>query len=94
MSQIVATFMAGRRNDLPVHYFFGHLRQRAVVAEPVGPQPDQGVAHAYPELNGDHPGGLVHDVMEVGAGPQSGGELAGPGSLPCMTRTACAAIPP
>ena len=62
--------------ELPVDYFFRDFRQRAVVAEGISPQPDQGVAHAYPELGGDHPGGLVHDVVEIGAGSHFGGELA------------------
>ncbi len=78
ISPVAVSFAAGTvETELPVDYFFRHLRERAVVAEGISPQPDQSVAHAYPELSGDHSGGLVHDVVEIGAGSHFGGELAG-----------------
>ena len=53
------------------------LGEPTVIAEGVGPQPHQGFPDADAELDGDHPGGLVHDVLEVGALLQLGGKLAG-----------------
>ena len=43
----------------------------------MGPQADEGLADADVELGGDHAGGLVHDVLEVGARLELGGQLAG-----------------
>src|SRR5579871_924455 len=62
------------------HYVFGHQPEGPVVAEGVGAQPDQGLADADPELGGDHAGGLVHHVVEVGTRLQFGGEPAGGGT--------------
>ena len=59
------------------HHVLGDLGEGSVVAEGVGPQPDEGLADADVELGGDHARGLVHHVLEVGAGLQLGGELAG-----------------
>ena len=42
------------------------------------------------ELGGDHAGRLVHDVLEVGARLQLGGEPPG-GASACITSTAWAA---
>ena len=48
-----------------------------VVAEGVGPQPDEGLADADLELGGDHARSLVHDVVEIGTQPQLERQLAG-----------------
>ena len=61
------------------HHVVGHLGEGTVVAEGVRPQPDEGLADADVELGGDHARGLVHDVLEVGARLQLGGQLPGGG---------------
>ena len=58
-------------------HVLGDLSERTAVAEGVGPQSDERFGDADVELGGDHAGGLVHHIVEVGAGLQRGGQLPG-----------------
>ena len=73
------------------HDVVGHLREWTIVAEGVRPQPDEGLADADVELDGDHARGLVHHIVEVGARLQLGRQLPRR-RVRLQTRTAWAAM--
>ena len=50
----------------PFNHVFRYLRKGTVVSKRVRSQPDKSLGHADIELGGDHAGGLVHGVVEVG----------------------------
>jgi len=56
------------------------------VAKGVGPQPDECFADVDVELDRHHARGLVHHVVEIGAGFKLGSELAG-GALAWIARS-------
>ena len=82
---------SGRRSAASGHHVSGDVGEGTVVAEGVGPQPDERLADADVELGGDHARGLVHHVLEVGARLQLGGERPRRRVRPAAARTAWAA---
>ncbi len=60
----------------PADDVFGHLGKWTVVADREGPQSNEGLSEIDIELCGDHAGGLVHHVPEVGTRLQLRGDLS------------------